>query len=333
MKPYDIGISPVGPSRKVKAAIRKALKNINRGSRDAQERFEQLLLSRYGLGHDNLLFANSLKELVYAIPQTLKARKVLIIGPAVNLYGDAACFAGAQIEFREGRDEAGYMPDLSVLGEKGGSFDMVYMASPNRITGKAMDEGKLREAIERLSDGTCKLVIDESLIEFTQQNSLMEQVWKKRNIIVLRTTAFYYGLAGLELAVAASSGEVIAALRECIHGELHLPAVVAARAAIKDTAFRRMTNKFIEDERRLLQRAVSGLQGVGLYGSDSNVLLFKHHPCMAAVVRTARKAGLAAELYEGRDGSEPPLLRISIMRHEHNLQLIKILKKVCAEEE
>jgi histidinol-phosphate aminotransferase len=177
------------------------------------------------------------------------------------------------------------------------------------------------------------LVIDESLIEFTQQNSLMEQVREKRNIIVLRTTACYYGLVGLELAVAASSGAVIAALRERIHGELHLPAVVAARAAIKDTAFRRMTSTFIEDERRLLQRAVSGLRGIGLYGSDSNVLLFKHHPCMAAVARTARKAGLAVELYEGRDGSEPPLLRISIMRHEHNLQLIKILKKVCAEQE
>jgi len=333
MKPYNIGISPLGPSRKVKAAIRKAIKDINSGSRDAQVRFEQLLLSRYGLGHDNLLLANSLKELVYAIPQALKARNVLIIGPADNLYRDAARSAGAQIEFLDGREEAGYMPDLSVLGEKSGSFDMAYMASPNRITGRVMDDGKLREAIERLSDGACVLVIDESLIAFTQQDSLMERVQKKRNIIVLQTTACYYGLAGLELAAAASSGAVIAALRERIHGELHLPAVVAARAAMKDSAFRRMTSTFIEEERRLLQRAVSGLHGIGLYGSDSNVLLFKHHPCMAGVARMARKAGLAAELYEGRDGSGPALLRISIMRHEHNLRLIKILKKVCAEEE
>jgi len=333
MKPYDIGISPFGPSRKVKAAIRKAIKDLNCRSRDAQERLEQLLLSRYGLGRENLLLANSLKELVYAVPRALKAKKILIIGPAVNLYWDAARSAGAQIEFLEGREDAGYVPDLSVLGEKGCRFDMAFIASPNRITGKVMDDGKLWDAIKILSDGTCMLVIDESLIEFTRQNSFMEQVQKKRNIIVLRTTACYYGLAGLELALAASSGAIIAALTESIHGELHLPAVVAARAAIKDTAFRRMTSTFIENEKRLLQKAISGLQGIGLYGSDSNVLLFKHHPCMAAAARMARKAGLAAELYEGQDVSEPPLLRISIMRHEHNMQLIKILKKVCAEEE
>lgn len=332
MKPYDIGISPLGPSRKVKAAIRKAIKDINRGSGDAQERLARLLCSRYGLGHDSLLFANSLKELAYAIPQALKARNVLIIGPAVSLYQDAARSAGARIEFLEGRDETGYMPDLSVLGEKTSRFDLAYMASPNRITGKVMDEGKLCKAIERLSDGTRMLVIDESLIEFTQQNSLMGLVRNMGNVIVLRTTACYYGLAGLELAVAASSSSVIAALRESIHGELHLPALVAAQAAMKDKAFRRLTSTFVEDEKRRLQQAVAGIPGIALYGSDSNVLLFKHHPCMTSVVRMARKAGLAAELYERQDGAEPALLRISIMRHEHNLRLIRILKKVCAEE-
>ena len=333
MKLYDIEISPLGPSRKVKAAIRRAIKDINRGSRDAEERFGRLLCSRFALGSDNLLLANSLKELVYAIPQALKARNVLIIGPAVNLYRDAAQSAGAQIEFLEGREDADYIPDLSVLGEKISSFDMAYMANPNRITGKTMNDGKLSDAIERFSDGTCMLVIDESLIGFTRQKSLMERVQNKRNIIILQTTACYYGLAGLELAVAASSSTVIAALRESIHGELHLPAVEAARAAMKDKAFRRMTSTFIEDEMRQLQRVVTGMQGIGLYGSDSNMLLFKRHPCMATVAIMARKAGLAAELYEGQDGSEPARLRISIMRHEHNLRFIKILKKVCTGEE
>ena len=101
---------------------------------------------------------------------------------------------------------------------------------------------------------------------------------------------------------------------------------------MKDKAFRRLTSTFVEDEKRRLQQAVAGIPGIALYGSDSNVLLFKHHPCMTSVVHMARKAGLAAELYERQDGAEPALLRISIMRHEHNLRLIRILKKVCAEE-
>ncbi len=333
MKPYEIGMSPLGPSRKVKAAIRKSIKDIGGDVRDVQERFERFLLSRYGLGHDNLVLANSLKELVYAIPQALKARSILIIRPAINLYQNAARSAGVRIEFLEGREDLAYKMDLSMLGEKIRAFDIVYLARPNRITGKVMDNEKLLEVLERLAGSSCVLVADEALIEFTREKSLLEQVKGKSNIIVLRTTACYYGLAGLELAVAASSDAVIAKLREYVHGEVHLPAVIAAQAAMTDRAYRRMTGIFIEDEKRHLQRSVRGIPGIGLYDSDSNVLLFQHHPCMAAVARMARKAGLAAELYEGNDGTEPALLRISIMRHEHNLRFVKMLKKICAADE
>ncbi|HYQ47923.1 MAG TPA: hypothetical protein VEP69_02550, partial [Thermodesulfovibrionales bacterium] len=86
LKPYDIGVSPLGPSRSVKAAIRKALRDISRGSHDAQKRFERQLISQYGIGPGNILLANSLGELAYAIMEALHPGRVLIIGPAIQLY-------------------------------------------------------------------------------------------------------------------------------------------------------------------------------------------------------------------------------------------------------
>ena len=315
----------------VKAAVRKAVRDINSKPRDAQERFVRLLFSQFGIGRNNLLLANSLKELMYAIPHALQPRNVLIIGPAITLYRDAVRSAGARMEFLLGAEETGYLPDLSAIVTKVSGFDMVCVANPNRITGKAIDDRTLTGMVARLPDENCLLVIDETLMEFTRQKSFMERLPVMGNIIVLRTTACYYGLAGLELAYAASSEAVIAALRERTYWDLNLPAVVAARTAMKDKAFSRLTDKFIDDEKHLLQRAVSKMQGIGLYGSDANVLLFKPHDCMAAVAQMAGKAGLAVERYAGPHGFDTPLLGISIMRHEHNLRLIKIMQQVCRE--
>ena len=330
--PYEIGVSPLGPSRAVKAAIRKSVRDINCRPRDAQERLERLLFSRFGIGSANLLLAGSLKELVYAITQALRPGNLLIVGPAIDLYRDAAVFAGSHVEFLQGKEETEYLPDIPALEEKIGSYDMVFMANPNRVTGKAIEEATIMAMVERLSERGCIVVIDEALIEFTRQKSFIEHVPARGNIIVLRTTACYYGLAGLELAFASANEAVIAAMRKSIHGELNLLALVAARTAMKDKSFGRLTEKFMEDEKRLLLRAFRGMEGVGLYGSDTNVLLFKKHVCLPAVARIAEKACLAAELYAGPAGADLPLLRISLMRHEHNLRLIKIMKQVCAPE-
>lgn len=332
VKPYEIGVSPLGPSRSVKAAIRKAVREINHSSRDAQNRFDRLLFSQYGIGPGNILLGNSLKELAYAVAQALRPGKALIIGPAIELYRDAAVSAGVEVEVLLGGEEDGYMPGLSAVERKLGNAEVVFIANPNRITGKAVDEGYLSRMCDSFSDSQHFVIVDETLIEFTRKRSFLERVGAAGNIIVLRTTASYYGLAGLELAFVASSEAVISAVRKRIPGEPDILSLAAARTAMKDKTFRRLTDTFMEHEKRLLQRSAGRLKDVSMYDSDSNVILFRGSACMRDVARISGKAGLAAEMYEGPGGSERPLLRVSVMRHEHNLKLLRIMKQICGEE-
>ena len=332
VKPYEIGVSPLGPSRSVKAAIRKAVRDINHRSRDAQMRFERLLFSQYGIGPGNILLGNSLEELAYAVAQARQPRKALIIGPAIELYRNAAVSAEADVECLLGNEENGYLPDLSTVEDRRGNAEVVFISNPNRITGRAVDEVYLSRICESFSDKQHIVVVDETLIEFTRERSFLERVPAANHIIVLRTTACYYGLAGLELAFAASSGAVMSAVRERIHGQPNLPALAAARAAMKDKAFRRLTDTFMEREKKLLQRAAERLKEVDMYGSDANVILFQGGACLHEVARTAEKAGLAVEMIAGPGGTDRPLLRVSVMRHEHNLKLVRIMKQLCGEE-
>ena len=51
---------------------------------------KRLFKSKFGLSTENLLFANSIKELIYLVPSVLKPARVLIAGPALDIYEDAA---------------------------------------------------------------------------------------------------------------------------------------------------------------------------------------------------------------------------------------------------
>jgi len=98
VRKYLFGTSPLGPSRKVKAAIRKATGKINSGTDEARERFERMLFSRFGVRQESVLLGSSLKELVYIVFRALKPASVLIIGPAIDDYREAALSTGAAVE-------------------------------------------------------------------------------------------------------------------------------------------------------------------------------------------------------------------------------------------
>jgi len=109
------GVSPLGPSNKVKASVRKAIKKINRGFSDNGVLLKRLFESKFGLSPENMLFANSLKELIYLIPAVLGPRRVLIVGPALNIYEDAAQSAGAEVSYISATETDGFAFDISFM--------------------------------------------------------------------------------------------------------------------------------------------------------------------------------------------------------------------------
>src|SRR5512135_240328 len=100
------GICPLGPSNKVKAAIRKAAKDINHRPDAAIARLERLFSSRFGLADDRILFGNSVRELVCLISAVVRPKRVLIVGPAPRLYEEAASKTGAEILYCDSAEDS-----------------------------------------------------------------------------------------------------------------------------------------------------------------------------------------------------------------------------------
>ncbi len=339
MKRYYFGTNPLGPSRKVKAAIRKAAKDINTPCDGTRARLERLFLSKYGCGPESLLFANSLKELLFVICRSIKPRKILIVGPALNIYQEAAQAASAVIESVSGIEENFFFPDLKKLVEKAEGCDLVFIANPNRITGKAISDPVLNQVLAALALKDCMTVIDESLIEFVEYEGCIKRANSRlagaaansSNIIVLRTTACYFGLPGLELASAIAGPKVIGSLRKGLQSDPAIPAMEAARTAIRDKAYRRSTEQFMKEEKALLRKAISRIPGMVMYDSDTNIFLLKANDMAGEIASRVERAGLAVERCSDIDGLNDTFLRISVMKHDHNLKLLSMLKNICLE--
>lgn len=332
MKKYVMEASPLGPSRKVKAAIRKAVKEINTLPGEELARLERLFLSKYGIGNNSLLFANSLKELLFVICRRLQPRKVLIIGPALNIYQEAALASGAVIESIPASEEGSFFPDIQELSKKAGGYDLVFIANPNRISGKSLSVAALFEVFDALSMKDCVTVIDESLIEFTLDEGCIRRAANSTNIIVLRTTACYFGLPGLELACAVAGPILIESLGIGLISNPSIPAIAAARTALRDKSYRRLTEQFMKEEKRLLSKAISRMPGLVLYDSDTNIVLLKAADLTLKIAGKAARAGLAVEPCSDIDGLNGQFLRISLMKHDHNIKLSKLLNQISLEE-
>lgn len=331
MNRYVMEASPLGPSRKVKAAIRKAVKDINALPMERQARLERLFLSKYGVGNDCTLLANSLKELCFVICRTFAPRRVLIVGPALNLYQEAAAASGAVVEVLSGDEESAFIPDMHTLVEKADGSDIVFIATPNRISGRSLSESFLTDVLSALSLKKCITVIDESLIEFTGDEGSISDAPNGPHSIVLRTTAYYSGLPGLELACAVAGPKVIESLQRQLQSGPSIPAMEAARTALKDKSYRKLSDRFMKEEKVLFKKAISRLPGMVMYDSDTNIFLLKSAGLAEEIARKADRAGLAVEQCTDIVGLNGQFLRVSVMKHDHNLKLIKLLNMICLE--
>jgi threonine-phosphate decarboxylase len=321
------GVNPLGPSNKVKAAVRRAIKKINNGSFMKTEGLTRLFESKFRLSPENVLFANSLKELIYLIPDVLNPRRVLIVGPALGVYQDAARAAGAEVLFLNAGEEEDFSVDMSRIRKNSENIDLVFLANPNRISGRMVSRETLREAISVSPSGSPHFVIDESMVEFAESGVCPDDMITHGNVTILRTTAAFYGMPGLELAYAVSSSETINAYRKRKHWEINLLSAEAARTAFKDLTYKKNSLQYLQREKYMIIRMLNKIKWIRVYESDTNILLIKVAHDADEFNQKLRRAGFDIKDCGDIGGLGRSFFRLGVMKHENNLKLIAVLNR------
>jgi histidinol-phosphate/aromatic aminotransferase/cobyric acid decarboxylase-like protein len=321
------GISPFGPSDKVKAAIRKAVKNINTAPTVEMEQLKKLYHSKFGIASENLLFANSLNELIFFVIASLNPEKVLVPGPAPVLYEEAARSAGAEVFGISPSVTDEIVFDTSRMRDSISETNPVLLSSPNRITGKIFPLKEIREIVMELGNKSPHFIIDGALMQFTGELKVCQDLVQTGKITFLGTTALFYGIPGLELAFAVSSPEMIDLYSKKKHWDINLLSLEAARTAYKDSSYVRKLNKFVITEKKLITRMLGKIDGISVYDSETNVFLVKIPDNPEETVRKFKSAGLDIRNCAGINGLDSSFYSIALMKHEDNLKMISALKK------
>jgi len=307
--------------------VRKAVRRINNGSLTEMAGLERLFKSKFGISPENLLFANSLKELIYLLPAVLKPARVLIAGPALDIYEDAARSAGAEVSYISAVGADGFGVDIAGIKEIVNDGDLIFLANPNRVTGRLVPGEMLREMSTLKSCGHAHFVIDEALMDFAGPDDCCNDLIQG-NITILRTTANYYGVPGLALAYAFSSPEIIRSYEKKRHWEINLLSIEAARTAYKDSTYDKAIKQYVSAEKKTIFRMLRKIDWIRVYETDTNIFLAKIDKDPEEVAGKLRRADLDIRDCGDIKGLDRSFFRISVMKHENNLKLISVLKSL-----
>ena len=314
------GLNPLGPSRRVKAAIRKAAKSVGCPQPDEAAKLIHHLSLLSGVPGSGIRLVCPETAAYERVLVLFRPQKVLCAGPVLPEIHALYSSSGAAVTIRTPDDAlAGReMVDFS-LADK---FDLLHLSTPNRVTGLRISPDLLSAIAEKVS---ALLVIDCSLDGFAQSSALPPSLVHSGRAVVIGSSGLFYGLGGARLSAVYADAD--SARRLGLEGYApQLIETAAARSALKDRMFLDAASRFISEETRNLRKAASGVDGVELLSGDTPLVTFRCRDSL--LIRSELKADGIAFL-KGEDvGLGNEFTVCSLDSHAYNVRVFKALKRL-----
>jgi len=200
---------------------------------------------------------------------------IVSIDPTYGMYQVAADINN--IEVRKVRLKEDYSFSAGELLERADeNSKLAFVCSPNNPTANLMDQGEMLKLIQNFKG---LVVVDEAYIDFAPGASLLPELDKYPNLVILQTFSKAWGMAGIRLGMAFASPEIIS-----IFNKIKYPYninILTQQKALE--LIEQETEKNAWVETLLAERSKLGEQlksfpfVVKIYPSDANFLLIKMH--------------------------------------------------------
>lgn len=236
-----LSVNPLGCSPRALKAIRSvSMKDIR--TYPDQAPLLGLIANTFGVRPDNILLGVGSEQLIKLASAAFLSRgtTAVVESGSFFLFSREPILMGAKTVFFD-------ITNPPTLRRKP---DILFIANPTTPGGLSRTNRDILRVIDAIQPKIA--VIDEANGEF-RSDTLISELSKRRNLIVLRTFSKALGLAGLRIGVAFGNAKIIAAM-----SELQQPfpvssvALRAAEAALRDTKFLEKTKQFIASERAFL---------------------------------------------------------------------------------
>lgn len=235
----------------------------------------EALSKHLNVSMDSIIAANGSNELMYTIGMAVigKGTKVLIPTPTFFLYEKIVRVLEGEIVEVPMKQDLSFDVEKIIRTAQKEKPALIILNSPNSPTGQSI----LVSEIERILNETDSIiVVDEAYIEFSDKPSAATLLSRYDRLIILRTFSKAFSLAGLRigylLAQPALAAEI---LKPKIPFTVNnFSASIAIKLMQKNDLIQERI-RYIIQQRAYLFKNLSEQNGITLFRSDSNFLIFK----------------------------------------------------------
>ena len=159
-----------------------------------------------------------------------------------------------------------------VLHEINEKTKLIFLCSPNNPSGNSLNKDAMLEIIQNF-EGI--VIIDEAYIDFAPGKSLLPEIGKYPNLVILQTFSKAWGMAGIRLGMAFAAPEIIGILNKIKYPyNLNILTQKKALELLENKEQVDTWIKMLIEEREKMAKYLSKFHFVTkIYPSDANFLL------------------------------------------------------------
>jgi histidinol-phosphate aminotransferase len=250
--------------------------------------------------------------------------EVIICPPTYGMYAVSAAINNVAV--REVRLTEDFQLDVSeVLSAVSKRTKLIFICSPNNPTGNSMALESVSAVAENF-DGV--VAIDEAYIHFASQRSMIQEIARLRNIVVLQTFSKAWGMAGLRVGLAFADSSIVEVLNRVKppYNVSGIAQSLVLDALAKTGRVKQWIEQCVSERERMAERLNEIEVVEKVYPSDANFLLVKFGDAKA-VYRHLVDGGVVVRDRNELIGCEG-CLRITIGTAEQNERLLDRLASV-----
>ena len=273
---FSASINPFGPPAAVLAAIESALPALHHYPDPQYVHLRQAIANHHQLPMDWVLPGNGSAELLTLAGRTFASLDcTYVVGPAFGDYGRSWRGAGAELRTISWQV---YQPwpwqKLRSPSDQSQQHGLI-LNNPHNPSGTLL----AREEIIALLPRYQWVLLDEAFMDFLppgEEQSLVGDLEKHPNLIILRSLTKFYRLPGLRLGYALAHPDLLAqwqAWRD--PWPVNVLAEAAAIACLEAAEFRQQVWQWLPPARGALQKNLANLPGLYPVASQANFLLVK----------------------------------------------------------
>ena len=302
----------------------------NRYPDPLQRELKALIAPLKGVKVENIFLGNGSDEAIDLVFRAFcrpGVDNVVAIDPTYGMY--QVCAEVNDVEYRKMLLDVYYQfKASSLLSAIDENTKAIFVCSPNNPTGNSLCRKEIESLLNKF-DGL--VIVDEAYIDFSSSESLLKDLDKYPNLIVLQTFSKAWGCAAIRLGMAFASPEIIAIFNKIKYpyNVNRLTQEEAIRVLQHPETIKGWVNTLLEERARVMEEFVKLPCCVRVFPTDANFFLVKVYEATqlynylvseGIIVRNRTNVALCNDC-----------LRITIGTKEENDALLDALRKVEVE--